>query len=181
MPITITDDRLRSSLAGRLLGAAALSALVLTTACGGSEAAKASTPASDAPTTAAPAAAASAAPVAPGQVPADISALLQSIKAKDTGQLAVSEEDGQFLRLLVASTGRNGTTVRVGEATPLRTAVQLAEKLRASGYDARVVAEAARAGEVSLRHGNFASRAEAEAASREIARLGVPNEVIQIR
>jgi cell division septation protein DedD len=77
--------------------------------------------------------------------------------------------------------GRGGATVRVGEATPLRTAVQVAEKLRAAGYDARVVTDPTRAGEVSLRHGNFASRGEAEAASREIARLGVPNEVIQIR
>ena len=106
---------------------------------------------------------------------------LGSFKDAVEAQAAVErlQRDGE--PAAVASTGRNGTTVRVGEATPLRTAVQLAEKLRASGYDARVVAEAARAGEVSLRHGNFASRAEAEAASREIARLGVPNEVIQIR
>ena len=52
---------------------------------------------------------------------------------------------------------------------------------RGAGYDAKVVAEATHAGQVSLRHGNFASRGEADAASREIARLGVPNEVIQIR
>lgn len=31
--------------------------------------------------------------------------LLQEIKSKDTGQLAVSEEDGRFLRLMIASTG----------------------------------------------------------------------------
>ncbi|HET7618493.1 MAG TPA: hypothetical protein VFK20_08285, partial [Vicinamibacterales bacterium] len=36
----------------------------------------------------------------------DLSKILAEIKAKDTGQLAVSEEDGRFLRLLVASTGR---------------------------------------------------------------------------
>lgn len=33
----------------------------------------------------------------------DISKLLAEIKSKDTGQLAVSEEDGRFLRLMVAS------------------------------------------------------------------------------
>jgi len=77
--------------------------------------------------------------------------------------------------------GRSGVTVRVGGATPLRTAVQLAEKLRGAGYEARVATEPTRAGQVSLRHGNFASRSEAEEASEEIARLGVPNEVIQIR
>jgi predicted O-methyltransferase YrrM len=45
-------------------------------------------------------------PVAPGQVPPPIEAILAEIKRGDTGQLAVSPEDGQFLRMLVASTGR---------------------------------------------------------------------------
>ena len=36
---------------------------------------------------------------------ADVAKLLASIKAKDTGQLAVSEEDGRFLRLMVATSG----------------------------------------------------------------------------
>jgi hypothetical protein len=44
-----------------------------------------------------------------------------------------------------------------------------------------VTSESAHAGQVSLRHGNFASRDEAEAASREVTRLGVANEVIQVR
>ena len=35
----------------------------------------------------------------------DIPALLASIRAADKGQLAVSEEDGRFLRVLIASTG----------------------------------------------------------------------------
>jgi predicted O-methyltransferase YrrM len=35
----------------------------------------------------------------------DLQKILKDIKARDTGQLAVSEEDGRFLRLLVASTG----------------------------------------------------------------------------
>ena len=35
----------------------------------------------------------------------DIAKLLQDIKVRDTGQLAVSEEDGRFLRLMVASNG----------------------------------------------------------------------------
>ena len=50
--------------------------------------------------------AAPAAVVAPGQVPAPIAAILEEIKRGDTSQLAVSPEDGQFLRMLVASTGR---------------------------------------------------------------------------
>lgn len=38
------------------------------------------------------------------QTPA-VSAILADIKKRDTGQLAVSEEDGRFLRVLVASSG----------------------------------------------------------------------------
>jgi caffeoyl-CoA O-methyltransferase len=46
------------------------------------------------------------APVPAGQVPAPIAAILDEIKRGDTAQLAISPEDGQFLRMLVASTGR---------------------------------------------------------------------------
>jgi caffeoyl-CoA O-methyltransferase len=98
----------------------------LAVGCGGSDVAKANAeapaaaaaaPPTAAPSTAAaPAANTEAAPVAPGQVPAEITTLLQSIKAKDTGQLAISEEDGQFLRLLVASTGRK-RALEIGSAS----------------------------------------------------------------
>ena len=70
------------------------------------------TTANAAPATAAPAAAPATppatpvTPVAPGQVPAPIAAILDENKRGDTAQLAVSPEDGQFLRMLVASTGR---------------------------------------------------------------------------
>jgi caffeoyl-CoA O-methyltransferase len=47
-----------------------------------------------------------AAPVGAGQVAAPIAAILEAIKKGDTAQLAISPEDGQFLRMLVASTGR---------------------------------------------------------------------------
>ena len=40
-----------------------------------------------------------------GALTTDIEAILKSIKAADKGQLAVSEEDGRFLRVLVASRG----------------------------------------------------------------------------
>ena len=103
------------------------------------------------------------------------------LKDPEEGQPTVERLHQEGYDSVVLLIGRSGATVRVGEDTPLRTAVHVAEKLRAAGYDARVVTEPTRAGQVSLRHGNFASRGEAEAASREIARLGVPNEVIQIR
>jgi len=41
-----------------------------------------------------------------GQQQPDIPKILADIRAKDKGQLAVSEEDGKFLRLLIASTKR---------------------------------------------------------------------------
>jgi caffeoyl-CoA O-methyltransferase len=95
--------------------AIALSAMVA--ACGKSEAARTSADAApaaaSAPASATPIAEAA---VAPGQVPANIATLLASIKAKDTGQLAISEEDGQFLRLLVASTGRK-RALEIGSAS----------------------------------------------------------------
>jgi cell division protein FtsN len=116
------------------------------------------------------------------QAPAKLFAVqVSSLKDPEEGQATVErlQKDGYPPSVLLV--GRTGVSVRVGPPTPLRTAVQLAEKLRAAGFDARVATEPTRAGQVSLRHGNFASRAEADAASREIARLGVPNEVIQIR
>ena len=45
------------------------------------------------------------APAAAQSKAADVNALLAEIRSKDTGQLAVSEEDGRFLRLMIASSG----------------------------------------------------------------------------
>lgn len=44
-------------------------------------------------------------PAAAQSKPADVNAVLADIRSKDTGQLAVSEEDGRFLRLMIASSG----------------------------------------------------------------------------
>jgi cell division septation protein DedD len=116
------------------------------------------------------------------QTPAKLFAVqVSSLKDPEEGQATVERLQKEGYPPSVLLVGRADVTVRVGPPTPLRTAVQLAEKLRAAGYDARVATESTRAGQVSLRHGNFASRAEAEAVSREVSRLGVPNEVIQVR
>lgn len=116
------------------------------------------------------------------QTPAKLFAVqVSSLKDPEEGQATVERLQKEGHPASVLLVGRTGVTVRVGPPTPLRTAVQLAEKLRAAGYDARVATEPTHAGQVSLRHGNFASRAEAETASLEVARLGVPNEVIQVR
>jgi predicted O-methyltransferase YrrM len=93
-------------------------ALLLSPACRQPEAA----PAEAAPAPAAsagspgPSPAVPAAPVPAGQVPPALAAILAEIKAADTGQLAISPEDGQFLRMLVASTGRR-RALEIGAAS----------------------------------------------------------------
>lgn len=42
---------------------------------------------------------------APSEASPDLPAILAEIKAKDTNQYAVSEEDGRFLRLMIATSG----------------------------------------------------------------------------
>jgi len=61
----------------------------------------------------------------------DLDRILAEIRAKDKGQLAVSEEDGRFLRLLVASTGRK-RALEIGGASGY-SAIWIAQGLRASG------------------------------------------------
>src|SRR6187399_3467714 len=57
--------------------------------------------------------------------------ILADIRAKDKGQLAVSEEDGRFLRLLIASTGRK-RALEIGGASGY-SAIWMAQGLRATG------------------------------------------------
>lgn len=52
----------------------------------------------------------------PGALTPAIEAVLTSIRAADAGQLAVSEEDGRFLRTLVASTGAT-SVLEIGAAS----------------------------------------------------------------
>jgi predicted O-methyltransferase YrrM len=40
-----------------------------------------------------------------GELPPQVDRVLRDIRARDTGQLAVSEEDGRFLRVLIAASG----------------------------------------------------------------------------
>jgi predicted O-methyltransferase YrrM len=61
----------------------------------------------------------------------DLDRILADIRARDKGQLAISEEDGRFLRLLVASTGRK-RALEIGGASGY-SAIWIAQGLRASG------------------------------------------------
>jgi len=59
----------------------------------------------------------SAAPqTASSDVPPDVARVLQEIRAKDTGQLAISEEDGRFLRVLMAA-HRSKRALEIGGAS----------------------------------------------------------------
>jgi hypothetical protein len=109
------------------------------------------------------------------------SVLVTEIHDTDEAQGIVERLRQERFDQAVVLAAKDGLAVRVAQSVPLRTAVKTAEQLRGAGYEARVIGEASRAGYIALRHGNFATRREAEAASGEIARLGVPNEVIQVR
>jgi predicted O-methyltransferase YrrM len=61
----------------------------------------------------------------------DLDKILGEIRARDKGQLAVSEEDGRFLRLLVASTGRK-RALEIGGASGY-SAIWIGQALRATG------------------------------------------------
>src|SRR6476659_11312305 len=61
----------------------------------------------------------------------DLDRILADIRAKDKGQLAVSEEDGRFLRLMIASTGRK-RALEIGGASGY-SAIWMAQGLRATG------------------------------------------------
>ncbi len=60
--------------------------------------------------------AASSAPAAPQALPPALDTLLKQIRSADTGQLAVSEEDGRFLRVMVATT-RVQHALEIGSAS----------------------------------------------------------------
>ena len=68
--------------------------------------------------------------VAAQQAP-DVNKILADIRATDKGQLAVSEEDGKFLRLMIASTGRK-RALEIGGASGY-SAIWMAQGLRATG------------------------------------------------
>jgi predicted O-methyltransferase YrrM len=61
----------------------------------------------------------------------DLNRILADIRAKDQGQLAVSEEDGRFLRLLIASSNRK-RALEIGGASGY-SAIWMAQGLRATG------------------------------------------------
>src|SRR5919106_1643650 len=79
----------------------------------------------------------------------EVARLLADIKKKDTGQLAVSEEDGRFLRVMIASSGKK-RALEIGGASGY-SAIWIGMGLRETGgrlvtieYDATRAKELAR-------------------------------------
>jgi predicted O-methyltransferase YrrM len=62
---------------------------------------------------------------------ADVNKVLADIRAKDKGQLAISEEDGRFLRLMIAD-GHRTRVLEIGGASGY-SAIWMAQGLRATG------------------------------------------------
>ncbi len=67
----------------------------------------------------------------PGTLTPRVEALLKQIRSADTGQLAVSEEDGRFLRVLVAATGAKHV-LEIGAASGY-SAIWMGQGLRQTG------------------------------------------------
>jgi cell division septation protein DedD len=63
----------------------------------------------------------------------------------------------------------------------LRAAVELAESLRGKGHQVRVAAQPGEAQTFVIRHGNFASREEAEAKAADLQRVGLANHVVRAK
>ena len=81
-------------------------------------------------------------------VPADVARILQSIKAGDTGQLSVSEEDGRFMRVLVATSNAKHA-LEIGSAQGY-SAIWIGLALRETGGRLTTIEyDAARAGAAS--------------------------------
>lgn len=76
---------------------------------------------------------------------------------------------------------REPLSVQVGLPLPLRGAVQTAERLRASGHAVRIAVQPGEAVTFALRHGNFATRQEADKKGQELIRLGLGSQVVRVK
>jgi succinoglycan biosynthesis transport protein ExoP len=99
--------------------------------------------------------------------------------SREAQALVTTLREGGFTEATVISP--EPPIVRVAEPSALRSAVEVAEKLRAQGHQVRVAAQPGEASAYMIRHGNFASRTEAEAKAGELDRLGLTRQVIQVR
>ena len=97
----------------------------------------------------------------------DVQGLVASLREQGFAEAAVERQDPP--------------AVRLGAPLPLRGAVDLAERARGLGHPVRVAAEPGEAVAYTIRHGQFASRREAETKAEELGRFGLSPQVIQVR
>jgi cell division protein FtsN len=98
----------------------------------------------------------------------DARAIISALREQGLGEASITSTDP--------------VVVRVAEPRPLRGAVELADRLRKAGYRVRVAAQPGERVGYVIRHGSFATRDEAEARNRELARLNVPSaQVVPVR
>jgi succinoglycan biosynthesis transport protein ExoP len=100
--------------------------------------------------------------------------------AREAEVIVTTLREQGFPESVVLGAG-DSLSVRVGEPLLLHGAVQLAEGLRAKGYQVRVAAQPGEAQTFVIRHGNFASREEADARGAELGRLGLRNHVVRAK
>src|SRR5207245_291089 len=100
--------------------------------------------------------------------------------ARDAQALVATLRDKGFGDSTVVGT-TEPLSVRVGEPRPLRTAVEIAERLRGDGHNVRLAASPGDATMFVVRHGSFTTRGDAEAKSDDLVRLGLPNQVVQVQ
>jgi hypothetical protein len=106
--------------------------------------------------------------------------LLERLPAgRDPGSVVAALREQGFEAPSVV--GQDPPQIRLGEPSPLRGAVDLGERARALGHPVRVATQPGEAVAHVIRHGNFVSREEAAATAEELRRLGLANQVIQVR
>ena len=105
--------------------------------------------------------------------------LIERVPPRDASALMARLREEGFAD--VVALGTDPASIRVGEALPLRGAVEIAERLRANGHGVRVALQPGEAVTFVIRHGSFASREEAEDKGRDLRERGLPSQVVQVR
>jgi len=102
----------------------------------------------------------------------------QVASARAAQEVVAALRDQAFPDPVILSDG-DTLSIRIGEPMLLRAAVQLGTSLRAKNYQVRVASQAGEAQTFVIRHGNFASHAEAQGRSAELERSGLPNHIVR--
>jgi polysaccharide biosynthesis transport protein len=101
--------------------------------------------------------------------------------ATDAEALVTTLREQGFGDAAIVNGSDGPTAVRVGAPLALRGAVALAERLRGLGHVVRLASQPDESPSFVIRHGNFASRAEAGEKGEALKRLGLTTQIIQVR